>query len=133
MLPAPPALRIRPVHAAVIVVASGPALHETFKRPMIAIGKKHGIPPFKMSLGFAVYIKNASHRETHLRREIKKGHSSRNGPWIVNVVVPIDCVSAAPMLEKKYALLYGLLSKTICYRDMRNQIADTLDDIGVSF
>ena len=39
---------------------------------MIAIGKKHGTPPFKMNLGFAVYIKNASHRETHLRREIKK-------------------------------------------------------------
>ena len=34
-----PALWVRPVHAAVMVVASGPVLHETFKRPMIAIGK----------------------------------------------------------------------------------------------
>lgn len=30
-------------------------------------------PPFRVNLGFAVYMKNASHRETHLRREIEKG------------------------------------------------------------
>ena len=42
---AAPALRERAVRAAVIVVA-GLAPHETFKSPMIAIGKKHGIPPF---------------------------------------------------------------------------------------
>ena len=74
MLPASPALRAGPVSAAVMVVAAGPVLHETFKRPMIAIGKKHGTPPFKMNLGFAVYIRNASHGETHLRRETEKGH-----------------------------------------------------------
>lgn len=40
-----PALRERTVRAAVVVVA-GLAPHETFKSPMIAIGKIHGIPPF---------------------------------------------------------------------------------------
>ena len=40
-----PALRKRAVCAAVVVVA-GLVPHETFKSPMIAIGKKHGIPPF---------------------------------------------------------------------------------------
>ena len=42
---AAPALRERAVRAAVVVVA-GLVPHETFKGPMIAIGKIHGIPPF---------------------------------------------------------------------------------------
>ena len=40
-----PALRERAVRAAVVVVA-GLVPHETFKRPMLAIGKVHDIPPF---------------------------------------------------------------------------------------
>lgn len=40
-----PAFRKRPVHAAVVVIAAGSPLHETFKSPMIAIGKIHDIPP----------------------------------------------------------------------------------------
>ena len=42
---AAPALRERAIHAAVVVVA-GLVPHETFKSPMIAIGKIHRIPPF---------------------------------------------------------------------------------------
>ena len=42
---AAPTLRERAVRAAVVVIA-GLVPHETFKSPMIAIGKIHGIPPF---------------------------------------------------------------------------------------
>ena len=42
---AAPALRERAVCAAVVVVARF-VPHETFKSPMIAIGRIHGIPPF---------------------------------------------------------------------------------------
>ena len=42
---AAPALRKRAICSAVIVIA-GLVPHETFKSPMIAIGKIHGIPPF---------------------------------------------------------------------------------------
>ena len=42
---AAPALRERAVRTAVVVVA-WLVPHETFKSPMIAIGKIHGIPPF---------------------------------------------------------------------------------------
>ena len=48
---AAPALRVWAVLAAVIVVAAGCPSHETFKSPMIAMGKIHGIPPFKVKLG----------------------------------------------------------------------------------
>ena len=44
---AAPALRERAIRAAVVVVA-GLVSHETFKSPMIAIGKIHGIPPFSV-------------------------------------------------------------------------------------
>lgn len=40
-----PALRERAAHAAVVVIA-WLVPHEAFKGPMIAIGKKHSIPPF---------------------------------------------------------------------------------------
>ena len=53
---AAPALRVRPLHAAVIVVAAGFPLHETFKSPMIAMGKIHGIPPFKGQIWASRYI-----------------------------------------------------------------------------
>ena len=53
---AAPALRVGAVCAAVVVVA-GLVPHETFKSPMIAMGKIHGIPPFKGEFGFCgVYI-----------------------------------------------------------------------------
>ena len=56
-----PALRVRPVHAAAIVVDSGPVLHETFKSPMIAIGKIHVIPSFPGEFGFcSIYEKCVS-------------------------------------------------------------------------
>ena len=42
---AAPALRERAVRSAVVVI-SGLVPHEAFNRLMIAIGKKHGIPPF---------------------------------------------------------------------------------------
>ncbi len=45
---AAPALRERAVRAAVVVIA-GLVPHEAFKCPMIAIGKKHGIPPFGLN------------------------------------------------------------------------------------
>ena len=45
---AAPALRKRAVCAAVVVVVAGLVPHETFKSPMIAIGKIHGIPPFSV-------------------------------------------------------------------------------------
>ena len=65
---AAPALRERAVRAAVVVVA-GFVPHEAFKRPMIAIGKIHGIPPFGLywaaRLGLRyIYEKNVSHCET---------------------------------------------------------------------
>lgn len=41
-----PALRVCPVHAAVIVVTAGLVPHHAFKRPMTAVGKLHGISPF---------------------------------------------------------------------------------------
>ena len=40
-----PTLPERAVRAVVVVIA-GLVPHETFKSPMIAIGKIHGIPPF---------------------------------------------------------------------------------------
>ena len=49
------ALRVRAVLAAVIVVGAGCPSHETFKSPMIAIGKIHGIPPFKGQIGALRY------------------------------------------------------------------------------
>ena len=61
---ATPALRVRAVFAAVIVVGAGCPSHETFKSPMIAICKIHGIPPLRSFWGFAVYIKNPFHGET---------------------------------------------------------------------
>lgn len=45
MTAATPALWIRAVRSAVILIA-GLVPHETFKGTMIAIGKIHGIPPF---------------------------------------------------------------------------------------
>ena len=62
VIAASPALREWAVHAAVIMVAAGPVLHKTLKRPMTAIGKLHGIPPSVQDLGFAVYIQNALRR-----------------------------------------------------------------------
>ena len=53
---AAPALRERAVRAAVVVVA-GLVPHETFKCLVIAIGKKHWVPPFGFGLGLAEYIK----------------------------------------------------------------------------
>ena len=58
---AAPALRVRPVLAAVVVVAARRPSHETFKSPMIAMGKIHGIPPFKVKFGLCgVYKKSVS-------------------------------------------------------------------------
>ena len=45
---AAPALRKRAVCPAVIVIVAWHSSHETFKSPMIAIGKIHGIPPFSV-------------------------------------------------------------------------------------
>ena len=57
---AAPALRVWAVRAAVVVIA-GLAPHETFKSPMIAMGKIHGIPPFKGEFGrCGVYKKSVS-------------------------------------------------------------------------
>ena len=53
---AAPALRVWAVLAAVIVVGAGCPSHETFKSPMIAMGKIHGIPPFKGQIGALRYI-----------------------------------------------------------------------------
>ena len=53
---AAPALRVWAVVAAVIVVGAGCSSHETFKSPMIAIGKIHGIPPFKGQIWASRYI-----------------------------------------------------------------------------
>lgn len=56
VIAASPALRERPVHTAVIMVAAGPVLHKAFKCTMTAIGELHGIPPSVQDSGFAVYI-----------------------------------------------------------------------------
>ena len=45
---AAPELRERAVRAAVVVI-SGLVPHETFKGPMLAIGKVHDIPPFGLN------------------------------------------------------------------------------------
>ena len=48
MAAAAPAFRERAVHAAVVVI-TGLVPHETFKGPMLAIGKVHDIPPFGLN------------------------------------------------------------------------------------
>ena len=57
---AAPALWERAVRAAVIVIAARRPSHETFKSPMIAMGKIHGIPPFIGEFGLCgVYMKKS--------------------------------------------------------------------------
>ena len=54
---AAPALRERAVRAAVVVI-SGLVPHEALKRPVIAIGEIHRIPPFEFGLGLAVGMRS---------------------------------------------------------------------------
>ena len=50
---AAPALRVRAVRSAVVVI-SGLVPHEALKRLVITIGEIHRIPPFEFGLGLAV-------------------------------------------------------------------------------
>lgn len=55
VIAASPALRERPVHTAVIMVAAGLVLHKAFKRPMTAIGELHCSDSFHSRFG--LYVK----------------------------------------------------------------------------
>ena len=63
MTAAAPALWIRAVRSAVILIA-WLVPHESFKGTMIAIGKIHMIPPFELVWAGCGYIKNPFHDET---------------------------------------------------------------------
>ena len=78
---------------------------------MIAIGKIHGIPPFKgQNWGFAVYINNPFHGETDLYRTLQK--------------LILLCYNKKLIREQKSKLQFSLLQK--CYIYLNGLIEEEL-------